>query len=180
MTKRRSTGKRQSPQKNRRSGSNPAASFSFFRLAWKLVLVLLLLLAGWTIYLDVQITSQFEDHRWEIPSRVFARPLDLYNGAPVTAEAFRNELEVLGYEPAAKVRKQRERYTVDGCTVTLDAVEGLGEFVEAELDVKEEIDAARERLETVLESLGLDPEDQIRTSYLGLLLAEDGVHPEAN
>ena len=101
MTKRRSTGKRQSPQKNRRSGSNPAASFSLFRLAWKLGLVLLLLLAGWTIYLDVQITSQFEDHRWEIPSRVFARPLDLYNGAPVTAEAFRHELEVLGYEPAA-------------------------------------------------------------------------------
>jgi penicillin-binding protein 1B len=98
MTKRRSTGKRQAPSKNRKSGGKSATSFSFFRLAWKLGLVLLLLLVGWTIYLDVQVTSRFEGHRWEIPSRVFARPLDLYSGAPVTLDAFRHELESLGYE----------------------------------------------------------------------------------
>jgi len=62
------------PFKNRKSGGKSATSFSFFRLAWKLGLVLLLLLVGWTIYLDVQVTSRFEGHRWEIPSRVFARP----------------------------------------------------------------------------------------------------------
>lgn len=92
--------------------------------------------------------------------------------------AMRSILDGLGYEPAAKVRKERERFTVDGCTVTLDAVDGLGEFVEAELDVDDSIDAARDRLESVLESLDLDPSEQIRTSYLGLLIAEEGVDPE--
>ena len=61
----------------------------------------LLLLVGWSIYLDVQVTSRFEDHRFEVPSRVFARPLDLYIGAPVTASAFLSELEALGYERAS-------------------------------------------------------------------------------
>jgi len=88
--------------------------------------------------------------------------------------AMREILDGLGYEPAATVRKERARYAVDGCTVTLDAVEGLGAFVEAELEVDDGIDAARHRLEAVLESLGLDPSDGIRTSYLGLLLADDG------
>ncbi|MFW6434937.1 MAG: class IV adenylate cyclase [Halovenus sp.] len=86
-------------------------------------------------------------------------------------------LDGLGYEPAATVRKEREQYTVDGCTVTLDAVDGLGEFVEAELEIEDGIDDARGRLETVLERLGLDPADQIRTSYLGLLLSEENTDP---
>ena len=88
-------------------------------------------------------------------------------------EEIRTILDGLGYEPAATVRKQREQYTVDGCTVTLDAVDGLGEFVEAELEIEDGIDDARNRLESVFERLGLDPADQIRTSYLGLLLAEE-------
>jgi adenylate cyclase class 2 len=66
---------------------------------------------------------------------------------------------------------------VDGCTVTLDAVDGLGEFVEAELEVEAGIDDARKRLESVFERLGLDPADQIRTSYLGLLLADEDADP---
>jgi len=89
-------------------------------------------------------------------------------------------LDGLGYEPAAVVKKERERYRVDGCTVTLDAVDGLGEFVEAELDVETteadadaEIERARDRLTAVLDQLGLDANDQIRTSYLGLLLEAD-------
>jgi adenylate cyclase class 2 len=92
-------------------------------------------------------------------------------------EEIRDILDGLGYEPAATVRKEREQYTVDGCTVTLDAVDGLGEFVETELEVEDGIDDARGRLETVLERLGLDPAEQIRTSYLGLLLADEETDP---
>lgn len=98
MTKRTSKGKRQGSPKKRQSGRRSARTSGLFRVLWKLALVGLLLLVGWTIYLDVQVTSRFEDHRWEIPSRVFARPLDLYQGAPVSAEAFRQELEKLGYD----------------------------------------------------------------------------------
>lgn len=88
-------------------------------------------------------------------------------------DALRSILTGLGYEPVATVRKERKRYDVDGVAVTLDSVEGLGEFVEAELETEGNIDAARDRVMSVLEALGLDPDEQIRTSYLGLLLADE-------
>jgi len=81
-------------------------------------------------------------------------------------------LRGLRYEAAATVEKARERYAVDGDHVTLDAVADLGTFVEVETTVDREADvpAARERLVDLLDHLGLDPDDGIRTSYLGLLL----------
>ena len=83
-------------------------------------------------------------------------------------------LSRLGFEPAATVEKERERYALDGYTVTLDAVDGLGEFVEVEREAPEsEVEAAREGAFKVLRSLGLDPDDGIRTSYLGMLLSDE-------
>jgi adenylate cyclase class 2 len=83
-------------------------------------------------------------------------------------------LDGLGFEPAATVKKDREHYHLDGYAVTLDAVDGLGEFVEVETETTDnDIEAARDGALAVLESLGLDPDAQIRTSYLGLLLDKD-------
>jgi adenylate cyclase class 2 len=82
-------------------------------------------------------------------------------------------LDALGFSPAATVRKERQRFALDGFTVTLDAVAGLGEFVEVEAEVEEDetaLETARERAYEILRDLGLDPDEQIRTSYLGLLL----------
>jgi adenylate cyclase class 2 len=89
--------------------------------------------------------------------------------------AMRSILAGLGYEPAATVEKDRDRYALDGCTVTLDYVEGLGEFVEVEAGdgvAGADIEDARHAAVAVLEQLELDADDQIQTSYLGLLLAE--------
>ena len=81
--------------------------------------------------------------------------------------------EKLGFTPAATVEKDRQFYRYDGYTVTLDGVEGVGEFVEVETETDEEgVEAAREGASAVLRELGLDPEDQIRTSYLGMLLED--------
>ncbi|MFC7042518.1 class IV adenylate cyclase [Halonotius sp. GCM10025705] len=89
-------------------------------------------------------------------------------------EALQGVLAGLGFEPAATVRKDRTYFSFEGYTVVLDAVDGLGEFVEIEREVPEaEVEAAREEAIDLLEQLGLDPDDQIRTSYLGLLLAAD-------
>ncbi len=78
----------------------------------------------------------------------------------------------LGFEPAATVRKERERFSLAGYTVTLDSVADVGDYVEVETEVADEseLEAAREGAYDVLERLGLDPEEQLRTSYLGLLL----------
>lgn len=92
--------------------------------------------------------------------------------AVVDPEQLRDILDGLGYDPAATVRKERERYTVDGITVTLDTVEGLGEFVEGELETEDDIESARDRILALMADLGLDTDEQIRTSYLGLLLSD--------
>lgn len=89
-------------------------------------------------------------------------------------ESMAAALEALGFEPAAEVRKDRERFARGDYTVTLDSVDDLGEFVEVEREVpEEELDSAREGAFALLSDLGLDPADQIRTSYLGLLLDAD-------
>lgn len=85
-------------------------------------------------------------------------------------DALANILAGLGYDPAAEVRKERTRYRLDDFTVTLDTVEGLGEFVEVEQEVQTDIEIARDGAREVMETLELDPGEQIRTSYLGLLL----------
>ncbi|WP_458188304.1 class IV adenylate cyclase [Haladaptatus sp. NG-WS-4] len=83
-------------------------------------------------------------------------------------------LSALGFEAAATVQKERERYQLDEYLVVLDAVAGLGEFVEVEVEAKErDVESAREGAYDVLHDVGLDPDDQIRTSYLGLLLRNE-------
>jgi adenylate cyclase class 2 len=80
-------------------------------------------------------------------------------------------LASLGFDPVATVEKERERWRVDEFTVTLDDVAGVGRFVEVETESETaDITAAREAAVDLLETLGLDPDEQIRTSYLGLLL----------
>ena len=82
----------------------------------------------------------------------------------------------LGFEPAAVVEKDRTFLALDGYTVVLDRVDGLGEFVEVEgeADDDDAVEAVREGAADVLRRLGLDPDDQVRTSYLGLLLDAEG------
>ncbi|UTF52323.1 class IV adenylate cyclase [Natronosalvus rutilus] len=81
-------------------------------------------------------------------------------------------LTKLGFEPVATVKKRRDRYSLEGYTVTLDAVEGAGEFVEVEADAETEaeIEEVREGAAAILERLDLDPSAQLRTSYLELVL----------
>ncbi|MFB6206761.1 MAG: class IV adenylate cyclase [Haloglomus sp.] len=82
------------------------------------------------------------------------------------AEAILSEL---GFTPAATVEKHRRFFAYDGYTVTLDRVDGLGEFVEVETEA-EAVEAARDGAVEVMATLGLDPDEQLRTSYLGMLL----------
>jgi adenylate cyclase class 2 len=89
------------------------------------------------------------------------------------SDALSDILSGLGYEPAAEVHKERTRFRIREYTVTLDRVDGLGEFVEVETEVETDIETAREGARDVMETIGLDPDEQIRTSYLGLLLEEN-------
>ncbi|WP_058366665.1 class IV adenylate cyclase [Haloparvum sedimenti] len=93
--------------------------------------------------------------------------------AVADGSAMAGVLEGLGYEPAATVRKERTFYAFEELTVTLDAVDEVGEYVEVETTVatEAEVPVARDRAAAALRDLGLDPADAIRTSYLGMRLA---------
>src|SRR5690554_1554327 len=84
-------------KKNPPRKSRPTFRQRLWSLSWRLGLILLVLLAGWMVYLDAVVTSRFEGRRFEVPSRVYARPLELYDGAAVTAESLKQELELAGY-----------------------------------------------------------------------------------
>ncbi|MBZ0335784.1 penicillin-binding protein 1B [Marinobacter sp. AL4B] len=86
----------ESQPKNRRSG--------LWRLCIRLALLGLVVLAGWMVYLDAVVTSRFEGRRFEVPSRVYARPLELYDGASVSASGLARELELAGYRAGDGVK----------------------------------------------------------------------------
>ena len=63
------------------------------------------LLIPWVLYLDYQVTSEFEGRKWDLPSRVYARALELYPGALLTASDLEVELEAAGYRQADRVSR---------------------------------------------------------------------------
>ena len=89
-----------SPKRNRKPPRKPARNGRrpwFWRLVFRAGAIGLVLLAGWTVYLDAVITSRFEGRRFEVPSRVYARPLELYDGAGISAAALERELQLSGF-----------------------------------------------------------------------------------
>lgn len=63
----------------------------------KLALAGLVLAALCIIYLDARITATFSDKMWELPAKVYARPLELFVGARLAPDDLAYELNVLGY-----------------------------------------------------------------------------------
>ena len=94
-----------------------------------------------------------------------------YETAVAEGETARKLLEAMGYRPVCQVEKVRRELTLEGVTLCLDRVTGLGEFLELELLCQEEErEAAVERLLGVLDELGVPRTALLRRSYLGMLL----------
>ncbi len=76
----------------------------------------------------------------------------------------------LGFRPVAQVRKNREYYTYQDFTISLDQVQDLGEFVEIELLSENDAASAAARVDAVAKEIGVTGE-RITSSYLELLLS---------
>ncbi len=83
-------------------------------------------------------------------------------------------LRRLGFEEAFVVRKDRRIYAMDGAEVSLDSVEGLGDFVELELVLEEGASGedVGERLHSLAERLQVPKEELTTKSYLELLASK--------
>src|SRR5574341_1082810 len=71
------------------------------RKLWKFLrfaaLATLLAAAGFTLYLDFRVRSEFEGRRFALPARIYARPLELHAGLRVPQADVVAELRSLGY-----------------------------------------------------------------------------------
>ena len=70
------------------------------------------------VRLDNVIQSKFEGQRWDIPAKVYARPLEIYNQAPVSETDFLQELQLLNYKKADSYT-QPGTFTVNGNQVAV-------------------------------------------------------------
>ncbi|WP_281167271.1 penicillin-binding protein 1B [Thiofilum flexile] len=75
-----------------------------FRIGFVAALIIgLLALIVYAMQLDEQVKNQFEGKRWELPARVFARPLELFKGQVLYADHLERELKLLGYRQVEEV-----------------------------------------------------------------------------
>lgn len=88
------------------------------------------------------------------------------------AEICRKILRAIGYIPAdPEVFKERITLRKEPVTACLDNVHGLGKFLELEIlaDGEAEKEAALREIENILNDLGYQIADTVRTSYLSML-----------
>src|SRR5258706_822197 len=69
----------------------------FWRYTRYAVLTVALLAAGFTLYLDIRVRSEFEGRRFALPARIYARPLELHAGLRIAQIDVVRELQEAGY-----------------------------------------------------------------------------------
>ena len=79
---------KKTPPRKKKTESSPRRKRSgLWRFLFRAAALCLVLLAGWMVYLDAVVTSRFEGRRFEVPSRVYARPPELYASTGTSAAA---------------------------------------------------------------------------------------------
>lgn len=84
-------------------------------LSWliRITLVVMLLLAGWMVYLDAQVRERFDGNKWALPAKVYARSLLLYPGQLLSEEQLTAELKWSDYQSSGQADRPG-RYVHNG------------------------------------------------------------------
>src|SRR3569832_910310 len=71
-------------------------------MVFSLLLLIVAAIGGglYVAYLDHTVRGQFEGKRWALPAYVYARPLELFPGARLSAAQLEQGLRLLDYRPA--------------------------------------------------------------------------------
>jgi len=97
---RKSKPRKKSAKKKKTKNTKRSFSLSgllFNRYTFISLTVFVLLFASYLLHLNIKITEKMSGRIWSLPSHVYARPLELYQGKFLTIEQFKSELKQLGY-----------------------------------------------------------------------------------
>ncbi len=132
-----SKSRKKKASKRRKQGKSTKKSWS--SRVWRLFLLLggifLGLLVPWVVYLNHQVTTEFEGRKWDLPSRVYARALEIYPGAPLSLQDLEQELKSSGYRRSDRASRPGS-YRVSGQAIDIyrrsfrfhDGAEGALQF----------------------------------------------------
>ncbi len=90
------------PRRNKKT-AKPTWQRRLVYLLLKLTFVTVILMGLGALYLDHQVRQKFEGKRWALPAKVYARPLELYEGRSLSLAELKVELRGLGYQFVKKV-----------------------------------------------------------------------------
>ena len=76
------------------------------KLIWRLLIIGVVLLGFLVIYLDAMVKDEFNQQAWNIPAKVYARPLSFSVGKRLSEKELRLELALLGYRQTVKAVNQ--------------------------------------------------------------------------
>jgi penicillin-binding protein 1B len=81
----------------------------FRKVFWRTVLsaVAMVVLAAvvYGVYIDREVTHQFEGRRWTLPAKIYAAPLELYAGLPLSQTDLEHELQRLQYRRVDRLER---------------------------------------------------------------------------
>lgn len=117
--------KRRFLSRGKKSSSHSSFWVHLAALRWWILgafVVVFICMAVWAIYLDNIVREKFDGKKWALPSRVYSRPLELYEGLTITPSLFEKELEALGYRvvPTVTTSGQMSRRAASSDEVTYD------------------------------------------------------------
>ncbi|MGL5302161.1 MAG: penicillin-binding protein 1B, partial [Aeromonas sp.] len=91
---------------------------TLFGLAFKLTMIVIILLSGYGLYLDSTVRARFDGEKWQLPVMVYSRPLELYPNQRLSRNQMLRELDMLNYEQVRQPYTPGE-YSVDGNRIDL-------------------------------------------------------------
>jgi len=104
--------------KSKRGSKKQKKKNQFRKLIGGLSIVALLALTGYLYYLNHLINLRFDGDTWAIPSRVYARPLELYPGLRLSTESLQYELGLSTYQ-RVNITPESGQYRILGASFEL-------------------------------------------------------------
>lgn len=92
------------PKQSSRKKSRPAArKRSWWSIARRVALLGTVVFAIWCVWIDYEVRRDFKALQWALPAHLYARPIELYAGARLSADELVDYLQRLGYTRSPQV-----------------------------------------------------------------------------